>query len=91
MFSLAVWAGYEATNCTNNVFIGLQAGRCNDGSSNILLGNLAGRGSSTVSNNTSDSNIASLGSVLDLQLPPGNYNIVFGSSAGKCCITTGTY
>ena len=55
---LGRYAGCGTTGCDCNIFVGMDAGRCNDGSYNIFLGINAGKGSSTIPDNTGGENIA---------------------------------
>ena len=54
---IGCYAGCAMTSCCGNVLIG-GYGRCSSGADNIYLGTCAGRGSSTVGNNTGGHNVA---------------------------------
>ena len=67
---LGNFAGCSITDCNSNLFIGNEAGRCSDGGYNVYFGYRAGKGSSTVSDNTGGNNIAMAASMLDAVLHP---------------------
>ena len=79
---LGLVAGQYITNCNSNVFAGNEAGRCSDGGYNLYFGYRAGKGSSTVSNNTGGHNIAA-GMDAGCSLTSGTRNVFLGLEAGK--------
>ena len=78
---IGCYAGCAMTSCCGNVLIGGYGGRCSSGADNIYLGTCAGRGSSTVGNNTGGHNVA-IGYQAGLSIASGTDNVFFGKQAG---------
>ena len=92
------YAGCDGTNGSHNFFVGNSAGRCKVGAGNIIIGEEAGRGSSTTTNNTGNYNIflgksagfditsgccnISLGRESGANITSGNDNVLLGGNAG---------
>jgi len=67
-----------------NVFLGMSSGqRLYSGCNNISIGDCAGRGSTTPTNNTGSCNVF-LGSQAGANITSGNKNVFLGNCAGHC-------
>ena len=86
---LGNFAGCSITDCNSNTFIGNEAGRCSDGGYNVYFGYRAGKGSSTVSDNTGGNNIA-MAADAGCGLTSGAGNVFLGVNSG-CLTTSGNY
>ena len=78
--------GENTTNCGCNVFLGSEAGRCSDGQHNIFLGYTAGKGKSTVSDNTGGCNV-NIGYTAGFCITSGCDNVIIGKDTARCIET----
>ena len=80
--AIGEYAGQQDDDGGYHTFLGYGAGRCMQGDSNVAIGRLAGRGSSSAASNTGSDNI-SIGMYAGCELTSGNQNILIGRDAGN--------